>query len=148
MGVLSHYPALIQRIGKADSPFNLWMAQWVYTVAKKTSWADVISNIIPKIDMRVLTPGNATWQLLQWCASLELPGCNGAIDLSFYKGEKWRLGQFLGYIYDTTPEPPQPPTDQNPPADTVDLAPILARLDAAEARLAALEAFRANVKGA
>lgn len=147
MSVLNHYPSLIQRIGKADSPVNLFMAQWVYTTAKKTTWADVITNIIPKIDMRVLTPGNATWQMLQWCASLELPGCNGALDLSFFKGEKWRLAKWLSYTYDATPETPPDGGTTTPPGNdgTGNTAPVevtKADFDALVTRVAELEHWR------
>jgi GH25 family lysozyme M1 (1,4-beta-N-acetylmuramidase) len=113
MGVLNYYPALSDQLSYRGANRNLWMAQWVYTGSITTTWENLWANYIPKIEMKVITPGYANWRMLQWSAAFVLPGGNGRTDLNFFCGTKAALYNWLKYA--TEPEPPEPP---QPPEDT------------------------------
>jgi GH25 family lysozyme M1 (1,4-beta-N-acetylmuramidase) len=111
ISVLNFYKKLSDQVSYTGANKNLWMAQWVFNTVTTTSWADVITRIIPSIAMKVLTPGFANWKFLQWTSSLILPGCAVRLDLNFYNGTKEALYTFLGYKVVTPPPPTEPPTD-------------------------------------
>lgn len=115
VSILNSYPALRDQLSYQGANYNLWLAQWSYTTPTKTDWATLRSTYIPRIEMRVITPGYATWWAVQWSAAFVLPGCLGACDLSFYKGTPTQLYAALNYQQATTPPPPppaEPPVEQ------------------------------------
>lgn len=110
MSVYNLYPALRDQLSYQGADQNLWMAQWVYNTSTVTTWANLKSVYIPKIEMKVLTPGFANWWAVQWSASFTLPGCAGRCDLSFYRGTKGALWSWLGFAA-VEPEPEPEPAD-------------------------------------
>jgi GH25 family lysozyme M1 (1,4-beta-N-acetylmuramidase) len=105
----SYYPKLRDQLSFPGANKNLWMAQWVYNTVTNTTWANVVSTIMPSISMKVLTPGFATWKFLQWSSSLILPGGSGRTDVNFYNGTKAALYSWLGFDPGTVVPPPPPP---------------------------------------
>jgi GH25 family lysozyme M1 (1,4-beta-N-acetylmuramidase) len=111
MSVLNYYTKLREQISYQGANRNLWMAQWVYNTTTTTTWADMISRIMPQINMKVLTPGYANWKFLQWSSSFILPGCAGRMDQNVYNGTKAQLYAWLKFEPGTTP-PDEPPSGE------------------------------------
>jgi hypothetical protein len=100
------YPAWATSVSSQGTLHCFWMAQYIFTTGLTTTWENLKSAIIPKLDMRVSTPGFASWDFVQWSASIKLPGCNGALDLNFYRGSADQLYARLHYTAPVIPPPP------------------------------------------
>lgn len=129
MSVLNQYPALSDYLSYQGANRNLWLAQWVYNVTTTTTWERLRSEYIPKIEMKVLTPGFASWWAVQWSSSFVLPGCTGRTDLSFYRAPKAAMWSWLGYTPAVEPEDPEDPETEEPVGD---LSKVLEQLDRME----------------
>jgi len=127
MSVLNYYVKLREQISYPGAEANLWMAQWVWNQATSTSWEGLKENYIPKIDMRVLTPGYQTWQFLQWSSSFILPGCGGRTDVNKFKGAAGALFDWLGF--DGEPPKVEEPEEPGQPGDLEAVRSIVARID-------------------
>lgn len=129
-GYLMSYQDLMTWLSYQGANRDLWLAQWVYSNSVKTTWEELATRYIPSVNMKVITPGFATWQVVQWSAAFYgMAGCgSGRIDLNFIKDMKLFGGDVV--IPDPEPEPdpePDPGTGETP--DT----------SALEARVATLE---------
>lgn len=106
-------PALRDWLSSKTNPRNLWMAQWPWS--RKTITWDTFKNFIPSDDVKILTPGYATWKIWQWAGDMSgLEGCSNSLDLNFYNGTVADLYNWLGFAGSST-TPTNPPAD--PPAD-------------------------------
>jgi GH25 family lysozyme M1 (1,4-beta-N-acetylmuramidase) len=105
----NYYPKLMNQLSYQGANKNLFLAQWVYTTVTATSWANIISSIMPTISMKVLTPGYATWKFLQWTAAFSWNSVR--IDLDFYNGTKAALFSWLGFNPGTDTVAPTVPTN-------------------------------------
>jgi GH25 family lysozyme M1 (1,4-beta-N-acetylmuramidase) len=143
ISVLNYYPALRDQLSYPGANRNLLMAQWVFSGSIATTWANLISQYLPKIEMKVLTPGYANWWGVQYSAAFMLEGCAGRLDQSLYRSTKAGLWSWLGYKAPKPPDEPPPPPPPPPPPD--DLA---AQVAANAADIAKLKAFRQGVKEA
>lgn len=138
ISVLNQYTGLREQISYPNAGCNLWMAQWSYNTTTTTTWEQFLSYYVPRIEMRVLTPGYASWQFLQWSSSFILPGNSGRTDVNKYKAGEAALYAWLGF---QAAEPPPPDPDPDPEPDpNPDLTELTARVDA-------LEVWRANIAG-
>lgn len=126
ISILNQYAAWSDAISNPNANYNLWMAQWAYN-GTRTTWANLRSVIIPALSMKVLTPGYATWKMLQWGVFSGLAGCPGGCDLSFYKGTKAAFQKEWNYAQPVTPPPPDVP-DEPQPQDNPDLAALTLRV--------------------
>lgn len=101
------YPSWMTTIASQGTPHNFWMAQWAWTTDIVTTWEYLKTNIIAKLDMKVVTPGFATWKIVQVSGdAIKVPGDVGAIDLNLYKGTEAQLYTWLNFV---PPEPkPEP----------------------------------------
>lgn len=139
MSVLNRYTRLREQLSYPGANQNLWMAQWVYNTVTTTTWENFWSVYVPKVEMKVLTPGFASWWAVQWSSSFILPGCTGRTDVSFYRAPTASLYSWLNYTV-TQPEPPEPEEPEPPeppePGDP-DTAAALARIEASLARIEA-----------
>lgn len=104
----AYYPKLRDQLSYVGANKNLWLAQWPVNTAQTITWEYLINTVMPKLSMKVLTPGYADWKILQWASCYTLPGCTAAIDLNFYKGSKAALYTWLGYT-------PKTPVDTTAP---------------------------------
>lgn len=134
MSVLNLYPALRDQLSYQGANQNLWLAQWVYNTITTTTWERLKSEYIPKIEMKVLTPGFANWWAVQWSSSFILPGCAGRCDLSFYRSTKEGLWDWLGYGA-AQPEEPEDPEEPEEPEDPEDPEPADPEIEATLARI-------------
>lgn len=107
MSILNRYTRLREQLSYPGANQNLWMAQWVYNTPTTTTWDDFWKVYVPKVDMRVLTPGFANWWGVQWSSSFILPGGSGRTDVSFYRAPKASLYSWLGYAGAAEPEEPE-----------------------------------------
>lgn len=129
-GYLMSYPDLMTWLSYQGANRDLWLAQWVYSNSIKTTWDEIKSRYIPAINMKVVTPGFASWRFVQWSAAFYgMAGAgSGRIDLNFYNASVDSMRSWLGMPPATEPQPdPDPGTGETP--DT----------SALEARVATLE---------
>lgn len=125
--LVNYYPGLMNQVSYQGSKVvdGLWMAQWTYNKVTNTTWAEFWSTYLPKVEMKVITPGYAGWSFVQWSSSFVLPGCAGRMDVNAYKASEAHLDAWLGYERGTTPPPPEPEPEP-------DLAELVARVAALE----------------
>jgi GH25 family lysozyme M1 (1,4-beta-N-acetylmuramidase) len=111
MSVLNYFTKLREQVSFQGANRNLWMAQWVWNTTTNCTWEYFWNTVVPKVSMKVLTPGWAGWWGIQWSASMILPGGTGRTDVSFASRTPEALRQWLGY---TSPTPPGPGPDPDP----------------------------------
>jgi GH25 family lysozyme M1 (1,4-beta-N-acetylmuramidase) len=141
MGVLNYYPTLRDQLSYQGANRNLWMAQWVYNTTTTCTWDAFWSNYVPKIEMKILTPGFANWKAVQWSSSFVLPGGSGRTDVSSFCMTQSQLNDWLKFTPGTTPEP-EPEPEPEPGEVT------LAAFEALTARVIDIEAWKAKMKEA
>jgi hypothetical protein len=112
LGFLNAHPALRDWLSFNGASKDLWLAQWSISGNKiRTSWEELRTKHIPGVNMRVVTPGFAGWQYVQWSnAFYGMAGCgSGEIDLNFYHGTREQCWKSLGFTPAEIPTPPPPP---------------------------------------
>jgi hypothetical protein len=121
-----HSPASDVWIGQKDNPFNMWMAQWLYS-SGKWSWSSIIR---PGSTYKVVTPGFSVGKMVQWAANitgLDNTG-GGSVDLSLWMGDEPSLYQFFNAsdLLNGSSNPPVVTPPDNPPDNPPDYSPPLA----------------------
>lgn len=124
--VLNTYPALRDWLSYKGAPYLLWLAQWVYTRAWTGTWDDFRAQVLPSINMSVITPGYANWTAVQWSASCKIHGFS--IDVNSWNRTKEDLWNWL----DFTTTPPDP-GDPGTPYDDTELRQMIATLQTNQA---------------
>lgn len=110
----SYYPGLMNQVSYQGSKVvdGLWMAQWSYNTVTTTTWANFWSVYLPKVEMKVITPGYASWSFVQWSSSFVLPGCAGRMDVNAFKGSEAQLDAWLKFERGVVPPPPLPEQEE------------------------------------
>jgi len=137
MSILNYYPTLRDQLSFKGAGYNLWLAQWVYNTTTTCTWEQFWSVYVPKIDMKVTTPGFANWWGVQWSSSFILPGGSGRCDVSSLSRTPEQFYTWLKY----TVTQPEPDPDPEPDPEPTDLAALTARVKA-------LEDWQARIKAA
>lgn len=125
MSILNLYTNLREQLSYQGAGKNLWLAQWVWNTTTTCTWDQFWSTYVPKIEMKVITPGFASWWGVQWSSSFVLPGGTGRTDVSSISKTPAALNTWLKFTA-TDPDP-----DPDPEPDT-DLAALTLRVKALE----------------
>lgn len=144
MGILNALPALRDWLSYQGADRNLWLAQYIFSGRVPVTWEKLYSDYISRVNMRVITPGFASWKWAQFAACFEVPGCTvNYTDLNFYNGTKEQAYAWLGYKQTTPPVEPPPVVDEPPAHKTPE-----ERLAAIEQELTRLNGILANISAA
>lgn len=137
MGYLNWCTDLSTWLSYPGADKDLWMAQWVFS----TGTAATLDNLRSKlagVNMKVMTPGYATWKLLQ-LGVFNLGG--GALDVNVFKGSKQAFYDWIGFKVDGTVTEPEEPEE---PGEYATVEALAAALD----RIKVLEEWREKIKAA
>jgi hypothetical protein len=132
MGILNFYPTLRDQLSFQGAGRNLWLAQWVYNTTTTCTWDAFWSTYVPKIEMKVITPGFASWWGVQWSSSFVLPGGTGRTDVSSISKTPAALNAWLKFTPVVVDPDPEPDPDPDPEPEPTDLTALTARVKALE----------------
>ncbi len=100
---LHGYPALENWVGLKGAERYLWLAQWPWTRAWSGTWAEYRAQVLPNINMKVLTPGYQNFTEVQYVASCR--PCGIGVDISAWNRKQADLWSWLKFAPDEEPAP-------------------------------------------
>lgn len=121
VGYLSSVSSLTDSLMSGDKKY-VHYAQWVGSTKYRTTWENILNNVMPKLDMRVMNYNG--WNDLQWtCQYYGMEGVGDhEIDLNLHCGTEASLWKYLNFT------PSQPGPDPEPEPEPGDLAALTARV--------------------